>query len=71
MKKPETLFIYSMPKNGRSKGKVVNAVVSGYHTYFSTGMIPFNPSNPSEKAKMFLRFLGLSSLIPNKKKRKS
>ena len=50
--------------------KPVNATISSYHDYFSTGMIPWNPKRPSKKAKLLLRFLGLSWAIPLDKKKK-
>lgn len=49
------------------KSKPLVATISSYHNYFSTGMIPFNPKKPSKQAKMLLKFLGLSRLIPKQK----
>lgn len=46
----------------------MKAIISSYHNYFSTGMIPFNPKRPSKKAIAFLKFVGLSSLIKKKAK---
>lgn len=43
----------------------MKATISGYYTYFSTGPIPipFNPKRPSKKAKLMMKFFGLSSLL--------
>ena len=48
---------------------IETATISSYHTYFDTGMIPWNPKRPSKKAIDFLKFMGLNWLIPKKKKK--
>ena len=50
----------------RSK-KLTYATLGPYHTYFSTGMIPYNPKRPSKKAQLFMKFFGLSGFLPKKK----
>lgn len=52
----------------RSK-KLTYATLGSYHTYFSTGMIPYNPKRPSKKAQLFMKFFGLSGFLPKKKKK--
>jgi hypothetical protein len=49
--------------------KAVKAMIGSYYTYFSTGMISYNPKRPSKKAKLLMKFLGLSSLLPKKRER--
>lgn len=48
--------------------KKVIATIGSYHNYFSTGLIPYNPKRPSKKAVLFMKFMGLSSLLPKKEK---
>ena len=45
----------------------MKATIGSYHNFFSTGMIPYNPKRPSKKARMLMKFLGLSSLLPKKR----
>jgi len=45
------------------KQKVVIATLGSYHTYFSTGMVPFNPKRLSKKAKAFLKFMKLEWVL--------
>lgn len=52
---------------GDGKSKPVDAVIGSYHTYFSTGMIPFNPKRPSKRAKAFLKFMHLEWVLEGKK----
>ena len=64
-KSKTTVFTYNLGPKGE-KGKVVNATLGDYRTYFDTGMIPWDKDNPSEEAKAFLRFFGLNWLLPSK-----
>jgi hypothetical protein len=66
MKKKTTVFTF-----GEGKDKPIKATISEYHTYFDSGILPFNQKRPSRKVKDLCKFLGMGWILDIKDKDRS